>query len=220
MVNVKYDLGGKKYGRLKVICQSEDHIDKSGKHRSQWLCECECGNQVVVLGFNLQKGNTCSCGCLAREHRLEASTKHGDRHTRLYRIWTNIKSRCYNKRTKSYSNYGARGITMCDEWLNSYEAFKQWAYATGYNDSMSIDRIDNALGYCAENCRWANATVQAINRRSTKWVEVDGEKKTLSQWADALGYSRSIFHARAKLYGTSVEEQVAILKEEAMNKSA
>ena len=100
---------------------------------------------------------------------------------------------------------------MCDEWKNDYLSFKEWALNNGYRDDLTIDRIDVNGNYCPENCRWADAKVQANNRRSSKYVEVDGVSKSLAQWADDLGYSRSIFHARAKLYGTTVEEQVKIL---------
>lgn len=211
VIKTKEDLTGQRFGRLTVICQTDDHVSKSGCIKAQWLCRCDCGNEVAVIGTNLKRGNSKSCGCLNDELRKTRSIKHGDRHTRLYRTWTNMKSRTCHTGTRSSVGYGDRGITMCDEWKNDYTAFREWALANGYNDTLSIDRIDVDGNYCPENCRWVDSTVQANNRRSSKYITVNGITKSMAQWADDLGYSRSIFNARAKLYGTTVEEQVKIL---------
>ena len=211
MIKVKEDLTGKTFGNLVVLCQCEDHVSVGGVRKAQWLCQCVCGKQIRVIGTNLRRGNSTSCGCVNHEHLKQLSTKHGDRHSRLYCIWTNIKTRVCHTGTAASKMYGDRGIKICEEWKNNYESFKEWAINNGYRDDLTIDRIDVNGDYCPENCRWADAKMQANNRRSSKYVEVDGVSKSLAQWADDLGYSRSIFHARAKLYGTTVEEQVKIL---------
>lgn len=201
------DLTGCRFGMLTVIRQTDDYIYGDSKHKTMWECECDCGKHVNVIGDNLKKGNSTSCGC----KRAESLIKHGCRYTRLYSIWSNIKTRCYDVNNTNYQRYGQRGIAMCDEWRDSFDAFKGWAVSHGYADNLTIDRIDNHGGYCPENCRWTDSKTQANNRRSSRYVTVDGISKSLAAWADDLGYSRSIFHARAKLYGTTVEEQVNIL---------
>lgn len=207
MTKPKKDLRGMKFGMLTVLSQADDYITKDGKHRTKWHCQCECGNCVDVIGDNLKKGNTQSCGCT----RAESLRKHGGRRTRLYTIWSNMKTRCYDVGNRTYQEYGARGISICDEWKNDFAAFRDWALENGYDDQLTIDRIDNGGNYCPENCRWADAKTQANNRRSSKYVTVDGATRSLAEWSDEIGYSRSIFHARAKLYKTTIEEQVAIL---------
>ena len=119
-----------------------------------------------------------------------------------------MKSRCSDANNPTFANYGARGITVCDEWNDSFIKFQMWAHDNGYDEKLTIDMIDNNKGYYPENCRWVDATVQANNRRSSRYIVVNGVSKSLAEWADYLGYSRSIFHARAKLYNTTVEEQV------------
>ena len=100
---------------------------------------------------------------------------------------------------------------MCEEWRTDFVAFRDWALSNGYGETLTIDRIDNSGDYCPQNCRWVNVKVQANNRRSSKYVQIGDRNLSLAAWADLLGYSRSIFHARAKLYHTTVEEQVRIL---------
>lgn len=208
MTEPRKDLTGKTFGHLSVVCQAEDYVMKNGKHKTKWHCMCDCGRYVDVIVDNLTRGNSKTCGTCRRS---EATTTHGGRYTRLYSIWTNMKSRCYDEMCKSYKSYGMRGIRICDEWRDDFTAFRDWAINNGYSDELTIDRINNDGDYCPENCRWANAKEQAGNRRSSRYVTVGNETKSLAEWADYLGYSRSIFHARAKLYHTSIEEQVEIL---------
>lgn len=210
MTKVRDDLTGRKYGKLTVIRQAEDFVGNDGKHRTKWSCVCECGGKLDVLGCNLKRGNSQSCGCT----RPESFKKHGGRYTRLYGIWTNMKTRCNDVNNSTYKNYGLRGITICDEWSSSFEAFRDWAMSHGYDDSLSIDRIDNNDGYYPENCRWVDARTQANNRRSSRYVTVDGVTRSLAEWSDLMGYSRSIFHARAIRYNTTVEDQVVKLVRE------
>lgn len=155
---------GKKFGRLTVLAFS--HKDKWRKN--YWLCLCSCGKQIIVRDNALTSGNTKSCGCLRKEISTKRQLKHGLCRTRLYRIWCDMKNRCYNKNVDAYKNYGARGISLCSSWLLSFQQFSTWAYANGYNDTLTIDRVDNNGNYCPSNCRWITIQEQQKNRRNNK----------------------------------------------------
>lgn len=203
MVKVKEDMTGWKMwehgcpdSRLTVIKQDEDYVKPSGKHYARWLCECSCGERklISVTGTHLRSGKIKSCGCLGKERRRESRMSHGKSNTKLYHTWINIKSRCYNPNNEFYYCYGEKGITMCDEWKNSFESFYNWSMLHGYNENAefmecTIDRIDINKNYCPENCRWVDKFVQAMNHgiqksntsgiRGVKW---DNEcKKWYSQ---------------------------------------
>ena len=127
-----------------------------------------CGNEFRTRTSTVKSGETKSCGCYLKRRASETNTKHGLRNTRLYRIWSDIKSRTLNSKYKDYLNYGGRGITMCEEWKNDFLSFYDWAMSNGYSDELSIDRIDNDGNYCPENCRWTTQTIQARNQRIYK----------------------------------------------------
>ena len=161
------DLTGRKFGRLTVL-KREKPINK----RTLWLCVCDCGKEVIVESYNLRKGHTQSCGCFQAEATSKANKTHGLRNTRVYRIWNCMKNRCYQKSYHAYNHYGGRGITICDEWLHDFQAFHDWAMANGYEDSLSIDRIDNNKGYQPDNCRWVTMAEQNKNKRAENGYKV------------------------------------------------
>lgn len=183
------DLNGKRFGRLVVIGRAEDRVQKNGRRRVMWTCQCDCGNVVTVLGDNLKKGVSNSCGCLRKEIMSAAKSTHGDTKTKLYGVWCGIKRRCYNEHTMYYEKYGGRGITMCDEWRDSYEAFKKWAESSGYSEGLSIERVDNDGPYSPENCEWADSKTQANNRHSNVKLTLNGETHNITQWSSIVGIS-------------------------------
>ena len=165
------DKTGERYGRLVVLSRAEDYVAPNGKHHVRWLCQCDCGNQTVVDTGDLADGHTQSCGCYRVESATDLNTTHGGSHDRLYKVYANMKNRCYNEKSDDYPYYGGRGIRICDEWRNDYAAFKEWAYANGYDETAekgecTIDRINVDGNYEPSNCRWVSMAEQSRNRRN------------------------------------------------------
>lgn len=190
------NLVGRRFGRLVVAEKSQPHISPCGTQSTVWVCRCDCGNEVAVFAQNLMRGRTLSCGCYNNEVRGKQSKTHGETDTRLYGIWCSMKRRCHNPHDTGYFRYGARGITVCDEWRNSYESFRDWAVSHGYGDGLTIDRRDNEKGYGPDNCRWATATEQANNRGKTFFVMHDGKYLPLSEWARLTGIKYGTLYYR------------------------
>lgn len=160
------DRTGQRFGKLTILDRAEDYVAKNGKKHVRWRCVCDCGKETVVDTCQLVSGKTKSCGCLRR-----GNIKHGGRYDRLYKVYSNMKNRCYNKNSNDYKYYGARGISICDEWLNDYKAFKKWAESSGYDATSkhgecTIDRIDVNGNYEPSNCRWTDMATQCKNRRN------------------------------------------------------
>lgn len=156
------ELVGRKFNRLTVIDYS--HSDNG----AVWLCKCDCGGFITVKGKDLKSGKTKSCGCFHRDcaSKLGKSKEtHGKSNTRLYYIWRAMKERCLNENSSAYKWYGGRGITVCDEWKLDFKAFYRWAMSHGYEEHLTLDRIDNESGYSPNNCQWTTMKEQSRNRR-------------------------------------------------------
>ena len=176
------NLSGKRFGRLTVLKISGN--DKSGGLR--YSCICDCGNLHVANARNLRKGEVRSCGCLVGESRF---SKHNGSYDRLYHIWIGIKSRCFSPNTCNYRHYGGRGITMCEEWRTDYTIFRDWALAHGYDDNLTIERVNNNGNYCPENCIWTSQFRQNNNSRFNHMIEFNGKIQSMADWARELGIS-------------------------------
>lgn len=159
------DITGERFGMWTAI-QPVNRISASGK--KFWLCKCDCGTVREVEGKSLRTGISKGCGCTRYEHAAIASrlanTKHGMRNTRLYVIWQAMKGRTQYPTTHSYEYYGGKGVTICDEWKNDFQSFADWALSHGYNDTLTIDRINPNGNYEPSNCRWATWSEQARNK--------------------------------------------------------
>lgn len=202
MKNVLIDETGNRYGRLTVVSRAEN--TKHGLAR--WNCVCDCGNTTVVIGNHLRNGNTVSCGCRVKEglHRT-----HGRSKTRLYRIWQDMKNRCGNKNVPMYYWYGAKGIRICDEWVKDFSVFCDWAMNNGYKDGLTIERIDVNGDYTPDNCKWISRAEQSLNRSDNVFLEYEGERLTVSEWAKKIGVSPYTLYHRVKK-GWSAKEVLTV----------
>lgn len=196
----KIDLTGKRFGKLVVLSEVAERKNKS----ILWECRCDCGNKVIVQGMALRCGHTKSCGCLKIEKFTEMAKMHPrktiskESKTRLYRIWKDMRRRTVNPKRQNYHRYGGRGIKVCNEWFENYQAFKEWAYLNGYKDTLSIDRIDNDGDYCPDNCRWVDKTEQARNRTNTMYYTHNGVTKTVAEWSEITGIPYTTIVRRIK----------------------
>jgi hypothetical protein len=190
------DITGRRFGRLVIIERAANWRGKT-----MWRCRCDCGSQLAVQTNSLTSGNTKSCGCLASGLLAERNTTHGMTHTRIYGIWRRMRQRCGDPNCTDYERYGGRGVSVCEEWAESFEAFHTWALANGYQRELTIDRIDADGDYEPRNCRWITLADQNRNKRNNRLISFGGKTKTLAEWSRALGIDHSLLRYRIRHWG-------------------
>lgn len=194
------DLTGLRFGLLTVI----DLDTSANKGHRKWNCICDCGNHSSVFATNLNRGATTSCGCLSSRHGAtklkEINTKHGMSNSKLYHVYYGVLYRCTKENSKAFKHYGGRGISICDEWKNSFESFNQWAITNGYEEGLTIERIDNNGNYEPTNCKWIPQSEQVNNRRTNIYATINGETKTLKEWSRISGISYTTLRSRKMRY--------------------
>lgn len=207
------DLTGQKFNRLTVIRFIPESERKIRQYN--WLCKCDCGNEVKASAYKLKQGLQQSCGCLKEEYKgfigtVNRKYKHSNK--RLYNVYLAMIDRCYNKSCKRYSSYGARGITVEECWLGEYgyDVFAEWAFKAGYNPKAkfgecTLDRIDVNKNYSPDNCRWITNKQQQNNRRDCHWIEYKGEKHTIAEWAEILNKPYGTLYNGIVTSGKSIE---------------
>jgi hypothetical protein len=191
----RIDLTGQRFGLLTVT----RHAGSDAAGRATWLCACDCGGEKVVKAAELKKGSTGSCGCLAKKQRQKAAQSQSHDYSRSkwpreYNAWEGMVRRCTDQSYDGFTNYGGRGIAVCERWMKSFRAFAEDMGRSPIGGT--IERIDNAAGYYPENCRWASRKEQANNRRSNRLLTHGGRTLNVSQWAEELGIARATLYQR------------------------
>ena len=194
----KVDITGQRFGKLTAIRFSH----KKGRH-PYWVFRCDCGTEKTIKKDHVVRGAIKSCGCLSGGISYG---HHGKYKTRIYLIWRGMKRRCFNPKSKMFSYYGGRGITVCGAWKGAFLPFYKWAMENGYKDNLTIDRIDINGNYCPENCRWVTKQEQQYNKRNNILITYNGNTMCLNQWAEILGMNKSVLYYRIRQGGWSIDE--------------
>lgn len=212
-----HHLEEEKFGRLTVILYTRNYVTKNGSVRARWKCLCDCQKDLpeenrkysYVNTQDLLSGKVLSCGCLHKE----IVSKHGCSKTRLHQIWVDMRSRCRNPNLEYYYNYGGRGIDICPEW-DVFENFKKWAFENGYNDTLTIDRINVDGDYEPHNCRWATIKEQENNKRNNICDYYEGELLTMMQFSKKINKGFSAIEYKFKKNNMSFEEIAKYFKKQ------
>lgn len=191
------DLTGLKFGKLTAVKYMYSDNSKKSKRGRFWLCECECGGYKIANACDLRRGSVTSCGCLRKDNikkAQEANITHGmctGKRSRLYQCYQAMKRRCQYE-----PNWVNKGINVCKEWQSSPQAFFNWAISNGYQDNLTLDRIDVYGDYEPANCRWISKHDQQLNKTTNHFVTINGITKTISQWSEISGVSAATISKR------------------------
>lgn len=193
------NLTGRRFGRLMVL--GSTRRKPTYKKGVAWLCHCDCGNTAVVMAGNLRSGHSRSCGCLSVETARVESTTHGMSDTRLYHIWRSMIQRCEDLGCAAYTNYGGRGISVCEEWRRDFKAFHDHVSMLEHygKKGYSLDRINNNGNYEPGNVKWSTVGEQVRNTRANIHLTHDGKTQCVSDWAREMGMPRGTLRKRLHL---------------------
>lgn len=195
------DVIGKTYGKLTVLGFASKR-DKTG--HKYFLCRCECGKEKVIAANHVRSGLSRSCGCGVVKATIQRNTTHGGTGTRLFNIWAGMRRRCLNPNYKAFKYYGGRGIRLAPEWDN-FETFKEWSLKNGYEENLTIDRIDINGNYSPSNCRWVTLAEQARNKSDNRRITINGVTKLITEWCKEAPVSTTQVYYRLK-HGWTIEE--------------
>ena len=186
------NLIGQRFTRLLVVERAEN--EKNGSAR--WVCQCDCGNTIVISSYHLRNEDVKSCGCFQRD--FPNRTTHGHSGEPIYDEWCGMKARCYNKSQKAYKNYGGRGITVCERWRNNFKDFLDDVSELPHfgEEGYSLERINNDGNYEPSNCKWATIEDQANNKRSNHMITYNGKTQSVKKWADEVGVNYGTLKSR------------------------
>lgn len=208
IVSKSIDLFEQQFGRLVVL----QRVDSSNRGRSRWLCLCDCGKEITVLGYSLRNGHTKSCGCLNIEKIIQRSTKHGHNRmgktTGIYRSWHHMKDRCTNPNDQDWKDYGGRGITVCKEWLPFIDFRRDME--KDWKPGLTLERIDNKLGYFKDNCYWGTRKQQARNTRRNRSITCFGKTQCLAAWAEEYNIPYGALLARIDKLDWTLKDALTI----------
>lgn len=183
---------GERFGRVLVIgfCGVRNE-------RSRWLCQCDCGEIIERSLISIKDGKS-SCGCFRKINAAKAislvKTIHGLSNSRIYRIWTNMMTRCYNRNSDKFKWYGERGISVCEKWQIFYGFLEDMG--DSYKEGLTLDRRNNDKNYSKDNCRWVTQKQQCNNQRTNRIITINGEAKTVAEWADIVGLEAKTIYSR------------------------
>lgn len=197
---------GKRFGMLEFTSEITKTKTSGGSVALKIMCRCNCGKERLFRFDKVVSGRTKSCGCAPKGrksnlHKSVTNSSSGSVSKRLYRMRDAMMSRCFNPKHDSYKNYGGRGITVCDEWVYDSQAFYTWAINNGFRLGLTLDRKDVNGNYNPDNCRLSTVAFQGINRRTNKFITIDGVTKTIGQWASLYGIAPTTVASRFKKYG-------------------
>lgn len=207
------EMMGSKFGRLTVIDLASRPVKAKELY---WLCRCDCGKTHASRGTHLRNGNVTSCGCLAREATSARMTgkpalnkTHGEKGSPEHTCWSSMNTRCSNTAGKSYPRYGGRGISVCARWSGK-DGYINFLNDMGRRPSSlhSIERINNDEGYSPTNCKWATRVEQATNRRTTKFITINGETFSMGEWERVRGLPKATVHQRINKLGWNETDAV------------
>ncbi len=196
-MNKFQNLVGQRFGHLTV----KERAEKRKNGMAFWVCLCDCGKiSKPIRTADLKNGKTKSCGC------MQNKTKHGLSYSRIYQTWADMKARCFNPNHRAFQYYGDRGITVCDEWKDDFQAFYDWALSHGYSDELTIDRIDANGNYEPSNCRWVTFKVQENNTRRNRYITYNNKTQSMAEWADELGIKYNTLSSRINTLHWPIEK--------------